>query len=33
MKGEVVYLHAFDVANEIVMAKVREVLGRQPFSY
>jgi hypothetical protein len=30
MKGEVVYLYAFDVANEIVTAKVQEILSRKP---
>src|SRR5262245_1522177 len=29
-KGEVVYLYAFDVANEIVTARVREILSRRP---
>jgi hypothetical protein len=33
MKGEVVYLHAFDVGNEIVMARVRTLLGQTPFAY
>ncbi|MFO0810748.1 MAG: hypothetical protein U0746_19130 [Gemmataceae bacterium] len=30
MKGEVVYLYAFDVANEIVVGRVGTVLGLQP---
>jgi hypothetical protein len=33
MKGDVVYLYAFDVANEIVTARVREILSRQPAPY
>lgn len=33
MQGEVVYLYAFDVANEMVPAKVRTVLGQQPVSF
>ncbi len=33
MKGEVVYLYAFDVANEIVTARVREVLSEKPFPF
>jgi hypothetical protein len=33
MTGEVVYQYAFDVANEIVTSKIREILGRQPFSF
>jgi hypothetical protein len=33
MKGEVVYLYAFDVANEIVTARVREILARKPFPF
>jgi hypothetical protein len=33
MTGEVVYLYAFDVANEIVTSKIREILGRQPFPF
>lgn len=32
-RGEVVYLFAFDVANEIVTAKVHEILSRKPFPY
>jgi hypothetical protein len=31
MKGEVVYLYAFDVANEIVTEKVKEILASKPF--
>lgn len=30
MQGEVVYLYAFDVANEIATAGVREILGQAP---
>jgi hypothetical protein len=33
MKGEVVYLYAFDVANEIETPRVREVLSAKPFPY
>lgn len=33
MKGEVVYLHAFDVANEIVTAKVQEILSKKPVPF
>jgi hypothetical protein len=33
MKGSVVYLFAFDVANEIHPAKVSTVLGQTPFPY
>jgi hypothetical protein len=33
MKGEVVYLYAFDVANEIVTAKVQEILSEKPFPF
>jgi hypothetical protein len=33
MKGEVVYLYAFDVANEIVTSRVREILSEKPFSF
>jgi hypothetical protein len=33
MKGEVVYLYAFDVANEIVTARVGEVLSTKPFPF
>src|SRR5262245_49538010 len=31
MNGEVVYLYAFDVANEIVPGKVSEILAKRPF--
>ena len=33
MKGEVVYLYAFDVANEIVTARVEEILSEKPFPF
>lgn len=33
MKGEVVYLFAFDVANEIVTQRVREILSEKPFPF
>jgi hypothetical protein len=33
MKGEVVYLYAFDVANEIVTAKVQEILSKKPVPF
>lgn len=33
MKGEVVYLYAFDVANEIETAKVRQILADKPFPF
>ena len=33
MKGEVVYLYAFDVANEIVTPRVREILSEKPFPF
>jgi hypothetical protein len=33
MKGEVVYLYAFDVANEINTSKVQELLSRKPFPF
>jgi hypothetical protein len=33
MKGEVVYLYAFDVANEIVTARVQEILSEKPFPF
>lgn len=33
MKGEVVYLYAFDVANEIVTAKIQEILAKKPFAF
>lgn len=33
MKGEIVYLYAFDVANEIETARVREILSSKPFPF
>jgi len=33
MKGEVVYLYAFDVANEIITAKVHQILASKPFPF
>jgi hypothetical protein len=33
MKGEVVYLYAFDVANEIVTPRVQEILSEKPFPF
>jgi hypothetical protein len=33
MQGEVVYLYAFDVANEIVAARVKDVLAGTPFTF
>lgn len=33
MKGTVVYLYAFDVANEIRTSQVREVLSQKPFPF
>jgi hypothetical protein len=33
MRGEVIYLYAFDVANEIATSRVREVLSCQSFPY
>ena len=33
MKGEVVYLYAFDVANEIVTSRIQEILSQKPFPY
>jgi hypothetical protein len=33
MKGEVVYLYAFDVANEIVTVRVQEILSEKPFPF
>lgn len=33
MRGEVIYLYAFDVANEIATHRVREVLSCQSFPY
>jgi hypothetical protein len=33
MKGEVVYLYAFDVANEIITPSVQEILSEKPFPF
>lgn len=33
MRGEMIYLYAFDVANEIVTADVREILASQSFPF
>ena len=33
MKGEVVYLYAFDVANEIITPRVQEILSAKPFPF
>ena len=33
MKGEVVYLYAFDVANEIITARIHEILASQPYPF
>jgi len=33
MKGEAVYLYAFDVANEIITARVEEILSEKPFPF
>ena len=33
MKGTVVYLYAFDLANEIRTSQVREVLSEKPFPF
>ena len=33
MKGEVVYLYAFDVANEIAKQRVQEILSEKPFPF
>jgi hypothetical protein len=33
MTGEVVYLYAFDVANEIVTPRVQEILSERPFPF
>lgn len=33
MTGEVVYLYAFDVANEIDISNITSVLGQKPFLY
>jgi hypothetical protein len=33
MKGEVVFLYAFDVANEIITSRVHEILSARPFPF
>lgn len=33
MKGEVVYLYAFDVANEIITPRIQEILSEKPFPF
>ena len=33
LKGEAVYLYAFDVANEIITPRVREILSEKPFPF
>src|ERR1700691_5784708 len=33
MTGEVVYLYAFDVANEIITTRVQEILSEKPFPF
>ncbi len=33
MTGEVVYLYAFDVANEIITPRVQEILSEKPFAF
>jgi len=33
MKGSVVYLFAFDLANEIRTKQVREILSQKPFPF
>ena len=33
MKGEVVFLYAFDVANEIITSRVQEILSAKPFPF
>lgn len=33
MKGEIVYLYAFDVANEIITAKVKDILAGTPVPF
>jgi len=33
MTGEVVYLYAFDVANEIITPRVQEILSEKPFPF
>jgi len=33
LKGEVIYLYAFDVANEILTRRVQEILSEKPFPF
>jgi hypothetical protein len=33
LKGEVVYLYALDVANEIITPRIREILSEKPFPF
>jgi len=33
LKGDVVYLYAFDVANEIITQRVQEILSEKPFPF
>ncbi len=33
MKGEAIYLYAFDVANEIITARIQEILSEKPFPF
>jgi hypothetical protein len=33
LRGEVVYLYAFDVSNEIITERVREILSEKPFPF
>jgi hypothetical protein len=33
MQGEVIYLYAFDVANEIIKSRVQEILSEKPFPF
>src|SRR4051812_17300735 len=33
MKGEVIYLYAFDVANEIITTRVQEILSEKPVPF
>ncbi|MEI2721981.1 MAG: hypothetical protein V9H26_00100 [Verrucomicrobiota bacterium] len=33
LKGEVVYLYAFDVANEIITTRVQDILSAKPFPF
>src|SRR5215470_405316 len=33
LEGEVVYLYAFDVANEIITRRVQEILSEKPFPF